>query len=856
MCSVARLDTLCRLFDQAQSAGKHAGLTPPVGTFAEEVSDLFLRYKPGAKTQTSGLPEDPKDQWSTHPRIMTATQQHLHTTKERFASPLNVSDATCHYWSKHARDQVFGAQHDAYSCKWTGHSQAFPDHDDASLERAVRWALWSAHSSSKPTSTLLVLPRSHKGKGNPAYRKWMESHPQFCHHLATIPHQKPGGCVWRDEGWQNSVSMPELPAWKLEIVLIWNKAAQQEWCGKEHHAHTALFALQRAMDDPEVIDNMPLSDLHRRQHDSHNTNALLVRRLTAPWTDTDPQSLDKYLDGVIRKAPRKFQGKPEDMELEAAGAPHTAPANKPYNMATRLRLITKPTPLLYDWRRIAYTDGSCIEHNTPTGKVTCVGAGLYCPAKEDKGQKACFTVDPAGQAPNNTINRAELAGIWAALMQGEHIIATDSACSIAQLQTELLQPMRHRTHKHANLLAAIVDLMRAAKKPITLMKIKAHNQHIGNEIADGIAKQAAQPNATHDLTLSVSATPAYIKGFWLWQTDAKAEQRHTSVGDEDAGPPAKRLRPLSHPQDLQKLMHDKLRLGTANQDSVYFNAWKDAHKHTLPSDSNAFMAKNSSVTQGQRRTTLRYRMGVLWNQKRAKMIGRATSDKCPLCHQPDGCSHIASGCSHHTMEKMYTERHNRAGRLILRAVSKGERGNDLVMADVGAHAKCAEAGAPTLDCNSIPNTLIPCKPGANKEEQMLHAKTLRRLKPDALLVSHGRHKTDTKVEIVEIKYCIDTRPERQLSRAREQHNELKDLLAAQGFLPSNITVIPILIGVSGTVYTEYTKLALEKLGVPHAKTRTCISKLHTEAIRSLHSIVQVRRHYEHTSNTNFTQKPP
>jgi len=117
------------------------------------------------------------------------------------------------------------------------------------------------------------------------------------------------------------------------------------------------------------------------------------------------------------------------------------------------------------------------------------------------------------------------------------------------------------------------------------------------------------------------------------------------------------------------------------------------------------------------------------------------------------------------MAKMYTERHNRAGRILLRAISKGSLGNDLVMADVGKAEKCLAAGAPSFKCNHIPNSLIPCPKTANREERLQHAAMLRKLKPDAVMVSKGRGKNDTSVQIIEIKYCIDTRPEDRLQRA-------------------------------------------------------------------------------------------
>ena len=125
------------------------------------------------------------------------------------------------------------------------------------------------------------------------------------------------------------------------------------------------------------------------------------------------------------------------------------------------------------------------------------------------------------------------------------------------------------------------------------------------------------------------------------------------------------------------------------------------------------------------------------------------------------------------------------------------------------------------------------------------------------MVSQGRRKSETKICIIEIKYCIDTKPKDQLKRAREQHEELVRKLVDSGYLRKNISISPLLIGVSGTIYRKHTLKALEKLGVAGKSAKTCTSKLHKEAIKSLHDIVKTRQHTLHTCNSKGTPpKPP
>jgi hypothetical protein len=77
-----------------------------------------------------------------------------------------------------------------------------------------------------------------------------------------------------------------------------------------------------------------------------------------------------------------------------------------------------------NWKLWAHTDGSCI------GKAeNFIGAGVYCPQTKAE----CY-VDSGGVGMTNTINRAELTGIAAALTNKYTQIATDSACSLSRIR--------------------------------------------------------------------------------------------------------------------------------------------------------------------------------------------------------------------------------------------------------------------------------------------------------------------------------------------------------------------------------------------------------------------------------------
>ena len=119
-------------------------------SFVHEVAKLITRYQATKRkngpqlSDQSGLPDE----------YMKALIQGLNIQCERFASPLNFNPTVERYCSLHTQDKVFGANTDAYSRKWEGASQANPPHEAEAMEKAVRWAIFSADQSTSPTQHL------------------------------------------------------------------------------------------------------------------------------------------------------------------------------------------------------------------------------------------------------------------------------------------------------------------------------------------------------------------------------------------------------------------------------------------------------------------------------------------------------------------------------------------------------------------------------------------------------------------------------------------------------------------------------------------------------------------------------
>jgi len=84
----------------------------------------------------------------------------------------------------------------------------------------------------------------------------------------------------------------------------------------------------------------------------------------------------------------------------------------------------------------------------------------------------------------NTISRAELAAIAAAVIHGYSHIATDSLTSLNQIKKELSHPNLHHHHIQGDVLQSIAKAIRQPPSPIHFFKVKSHAGIIGNEHAE------------------------------------------------------------------------------------------------------------------------------------------------------------------------------------------------------------------------------------------------------------------------------------------------------------------------------------------------------------------------------------
>ncbi|KAJ9521460.1 hypothetical protein QJQ45_008872 [Haematococcus lacustris] len=685
-----------------------------------------------------------QDAQSSHHPMRGAQDKALNTlhatrsfpsTVQRWADPLTVRPETTTYWSPDTNDTAFGAHHNCLLVRHTGLSTWNVPADDAVALKCVNHAIHSA-TQEEAMATIMLIPGK-KGISYPKHIDTLRRYPEYCQHLANIPPTKT----------KSSKSGKHA---NLHIYVIWNAAGQQL-----------------------VTKGNPqgwLASTATALHPQRDTHPIRNRPTNQSQPATPPSGHKQHMR------------LPLDRDLPTSGH------QRSHNQLTE-HSTTQPRMAITEWATIAYTDGSCIK--TSGAAPESVGAGVYIP--ETNVLVTVAMDDPE----SNTINRAELTAIHAALKAGAKRIATDSLCSLYQIRRALANPMSLITHRHNDILTDIATLIIDSPATIHFYKVRAHSGIIGNEGADALAKYAA-------LHPELANTPAY-------SPTTRNETKNWLSNAADGGFPAP-LPDCRH--SVRAHMHRKHKLGLANQDSIYYQMTQEITKAAAKGAGERVMIDTNISTHAQR-TALLYRTGGLYNQKLAMRWKRATDDRCPLCGNADSATHLLSGCSE-TLP-MVQERHNGAGRLITKAISKGTLGGYISFADTGSWEKGAKESL-DLPSDTLHTTLQTL--GLKPED------TKHTTRPDILMVTpHKKASKDGKdtkrVCIIEIKYCSDSRWTDQLNKALTQHTHLAETIRKEDHM---VAIIPILLGIGGITYEAHTRQHLLALGITQANTTKLLNK--------------------------------
>ena len=425
--------------------------------------------------------------------------------------------------------------------------------------------------------------------------------------------------------------------WDVKFLVVANEAGLDKYVRK--------YTLEKGF-----------ADAAQSREDAMNK----ARTLSSRYRRATPQQ-QQLLRGL--HAPSKFKktsvaaNKARQWRCEASEMQTTLPAN-----------MLRPIQLKHNADDIIYTDGSRREI-PDAGIVT--GAGVH---RKLASAPIALKVRCNNSGMLNTITRAELAAIHAALKECrsdcDEIIATDSKCSMDKMAKHLRDPMLTTDDIHHPMLKAITQQIishaHTAFKT-TLMKVKSHIGVDGNEEADALANAAAMlvaEGGQHDRDVSTEHCENFDDKFW--------PQANTNSGMEDQ-PCLQNVRNLD--DALKAEIHEKLRLGQSNQESVYYKSWSSIQRFSNAKFSNAFWDM-PAIKEPMRVDLLKARFGRLWNKKLAFMFkmpylaGESTARdmKCP--GDPDSAGHMIGNCSHKEMKALYIARHDRATRQVIKEIKR------------------------------------------------------------------------------------------------------------------------------------------------------------------------------------------
>ena len=105
-----------------------------------------------------------------------------------------------------------------------------------------------------------------------------------------------------------------------------------------------------------------------------------------------------------------------------------------------------------------------------------------------------------------------------------------------------------------------------------------------------------------------------------------------------------------------------------------------------------------------------------------------------------------SGCRE--LNKPVSERHNEAGKIILRAAMQASRSAEIVMMDVGRAADAENEGLPSK--KRIPEWVLPTTMSPEEKKRLANGHV-----PDIMLYRPGGGGRPAEYTIIEIKYCRD-----------------------------------------------------------------------------------------------------
>jgi len=729
---------------------------------------------------------------STHHRLPDWLANALQATSlpwtEAYSTALTHHPALSSYLTPHSADLELGAKGIWNQQIWQGYYVITTPKDHALTNKLLRWALSSSlHQQQHPFLALILLP-DNDTRGKP----WT-SHPHF-QDLAKITRPLCHTSKSCDTATDMQKFLFGYKAGKIGVICNepgWS-TLKRIYPTLQFHSHKEAAKLHRPP------DWYPLDD---------------------KW-EPDPNFLADIRFNHLQ--PSKFR------KLTVTPPPTTSPTQpttSPSPLATWCPAPPSPrywTPLQQS--EMIYTDGSCIK----TAEGNQCSAGVYIPSS-----KTAVKVDPAGIGVTNTINRAELAGILVAILEGltthKHIfILTDSMCSLLQINKFLLYPQTYLLHIHQKMLQAItaaIDHRCQMGGSITLLKVKAHIGIPGNEAADKIASTPYPPLGT-TMTHTTLTVPAKPFEQLIWPHCHRTTTATT-------------LEPLT---SLKHLPATLPRL-TKRLIGIYEQAWYDVMPYLLPL-CKAYILQPHIPSYVQH-VIFRLWHGCLYNQKHACRFGHSTNPNCPLCGHLDSAGHMLGSCTHPDITGLRINRHNDAVRQVgklIRLSKQVDIHNSIIYMDAGNAADHIIQSESTR----LPKFLLP---HLTDEERAKYRPDLLCITVppgiDRDYVKQGIMEENCHIYILEISFCGDTRYLDHAAHKAQQHLDLVEELVKTGWIRSHIHLLdPTLFGMGGCLYTPCVDNIVNNLHVPRHIVIKYFQEIQLIAANRATQIVGTRRFLE------------
>ena len=793
--------------------------------FEKDVARLLMRYDPDQKgkvntPQNNSLCRPHRPSWALPDKVWQALRSDLGITRELFASPLDRSPSSTAYWTAHPEDQLFGANHDAYSQPWIGPCQANVGDSTEANNKAIRHALGSvATYPDEDTCIILFVP------------SWDNQAPHMRHltnpRVHTILHLPAGSSSHRFKPPRHWLEpTPTDPDYDVSNPTLCVIAIATEK-GAQHHLSPSLL--------------------------SQFCGSLGVDRVNAPnlvpATAPNGYQAPPLPPGAVPKAIQRFKEQntpllpPRESPLSQAHPFHPLPCTFPLVKPSGRGTIT------------AYTDGSCIKY--PDGRQS-IGAAIYFPADGDDGHDSTITINPRGKGPTLTINRAELSGIRQAITHSVSAntlhIYTDSSCSLHLIRRILNRPWTLRDSKHFAILNDTLEALkdRADRGQTThFHKVRSHTGVAGNEMADKGAVRAAKDPTSVDVEEDSNNAP-YDTRVWVAHANPVAHAHN----------PQEPSYVSNLTEDIKRKITPHHSGGQYTTSGLYAALWHSCVGGLHPQSLSQIWSDNH-ITWYQAILAFKARWGQLYNNKLAFRYKKAPNPLCPVCkNEPDSVGHLLGGCKEPSCKAMAIQRHNEAVRILQKAITKSSSfGGCYCVMDA-----CPKGSMPLgVDNTRLPQWLIPA------DHPQAH--DLVHLRPDLVFITglpsnlvHGKSNEEIRaavrlrskrirIHILEVGYCADTSHSEKNEEKAEQHAKVVHILTAPykpiggpdyaplkrgPFARESVTYHPpITLGRTGSLPSSLPNTLKQHFRMGPAAVKSCMAQL------TRHSASSVESFYKH-----------